>query len=355
MNMIKYKVGNILEENTEALVNTVNCVGIMGRGIALQFKKLFPKNFKAYLVACKYEEVKPGRMFIFNTGELTNPRYIINFPTKRHWRGASRMEDIESGLHELAKDIKKREIRSIAIPPLGSGLGGLDWQQVRSRIDAALRDLTEVQIIVYEPMDTPEADRPIRNRKVPNMTLGRAALVSLMHRYLAGLLDPFVTLLEIHKLMYFMQNAGEPLKLQYTKERFGPYSNNIRHVLHHIDGHLISGYSDGGESPTKELKLVPNALEDAREFLNDKVDTQNRISRVSDLVDGFESPFGMELLSTVHWIASEESPQSIKDVIDKTYAWNDRKKKFSPRQIDLALNRLEQQNWIKPGLTCPPR
>ena len=113
--MVKYKKGDILVEEAEALVNTVNCVGIMGRGVALQFKNAFPENFKAYYAACMRHEVRPGKMFVFVTGGLTNPRYIINFPTKRHWRGKSRMEDIESGLVALAEEIRSRKIRSIAI------------------------------------------------------------------------------------------------------------------------------------------------------------------------------------------------------------------------------------------------
>ncbi len=352
--MIEYKRGDLLKEDTEAIVNTVNCVGVMGRGIALQFKKYFPQNFKAYAAACKHKKVRPGRMFTFEIGELTNPQYIINFPTKRHWRGASRIEDIESGLHALVEEIRKHKIRSVAIPPLGSGLGGLDWQQIRARIDTILGEIDEVQIIVYEPEGAPEAGRMVRNRKVPKMTSGRAALVSLMHRYLAGLLDPFVTLLEVHKLMYFLQIAGEPLKLNYEKALYGPYAKDLRHVLNHIEGHLVSGYADGGDMPNKELKLVPGALEDANKFLRNKAKTRARLEKISGLVEGFESPFGLELLSTAHWIINNESPQSIDDVIDKTYAWNERKKQFSPRQIRLACDVLAKQDWIEASLTGQP-
>ena len=134
--MIRFKTGNILAEDAEALVNTVNCVGVMGRGIALQFKNAFPDNFKAYVAACRSGAVRPGRMFVFETGTLTNPRYIINFPTKRHWRGNSRLEDIKAGLTDLTRQIRERGIRSIAIPPLGSGLGGLEWDVVRKDIEA---------------------------------------------------------------------------------------------------------------------------------------------------------------------------------------------------------------------------
>ncbi len=221
--MIEYKRGDILREDAEALINTVNCVGITGRGIALQFKNVFPENFTAYAVACKNEEVQPGLMFVFETGQRTNPRYIINFPTKRHWRGKSRMGDIEAGLKALVDTVRRYNIRSIAIPPLGSGLGGLNWSEVRPRIEATLLSLTDVRVIIYEPKGTPATEKMVHNREVPTMTAGRAALVGLMSRYLGGLLDPLVTLLEIHKLMYLMPEAGEPpLRLRYQKATYGP-------------------------------------------------------------------------------------------------------------------------------------
>jgi O-acetyl-ADP-ribose deacetylase (regulator of RNase III) len=344
--MIEYKAGDILTEDAEAIVNTVNCVGVMGRGIALQFKNAFPDNFKSYAAACKQKEVQPGRMFVFETGGLTNPKYIINFPTKRHWRGKSRMVDIESGLKELTYVIKEKGIQSIAIPPLGSGLGGLNWSQVRSKIEDALKGLQNVRVIIFEPKGAPESDKMTYSREVPKMTAGRAALVELMRRYLGGLLDPFVTLLEVHKLMYFMQAAGEPLRLNFTKGTYGPYAENLRHVLNAIEGHLVSGYADGGDAPDKQLKLVPGVLEDADTFLKDKTETQAHFKRVSDLVEGFESPFGLELLSTVHWVVSQEQTQSADDVVEKIYAWSDRKKQFTQRQIKLAIKVLSRNGWI---------
>ena len=344
--MIEFKKGDILDEEAEALVNTVNCVGVMGRGIALQFKRAFPENFKDYAVRCKRNEVQPGRMLVFETREMFTPRYIINFPTKRHWRGKSRIEDIESGLRSLAEEVRSRGIRSIAIPPLGSGLGGLSWSDVRDHLEEALSDLEDVKIVVFEPGGGPADKGANRSRDVPTMTSGRAALVGLLDRYLCGLLDPSVTLLEAHKLMYFMQEAGEPLQLRFTKGRYGPYAENLRHVLNAIEGHLVSGYADGGDAPDKELRLVPGALDDARAFLDNRQDTQTRFERVSDLVEGFESPFGLELLATVHWTASAEGAQNLTDVIARTYAWNTRKRQFSRRQIDLALNVLAEKDWI---------
>jgi O-acetyl-ADP-ribose deacetylase (regulator of RNase III) len=344
--MLEFKTGDILAEDTEALVNTVNCVGIMGRGIALQFKNAFPENFKAYAEACRREEVRPGRMFVVETNQLTRPRYIINFPTKRHWRGKSRMEDIEAGLEALTEEIRARNIRSIAIPPLGSGLGGLKWDEVRPRIEEALRGLNDVRVVIFEPSGAPEVGRVTRSQDAPNMTPGRAALVGLMHRYLSGLLDPFVTLLEVHKLMYFMQVAGEPLRLQYQKAPYGPYAANLRHVLRTVEGYFVSGYADGGDAPNKQLELVPGAMEDAGVFLKDHPETAARFDKVADLVAGFETPFGLELLATVHWIMKNEPIETMQDVVARSYAWNDRKKRFSQRQIALAVDVLDKKGWI---------
>ncbi len=341
--MIEYRTGDILRADAEALVNTVNCVGIMGRGIALQFKNDFPENFKAYEAACEREEVQPGKMFVFETRTLTNPKFIINFPTKRHWRGKSRIEDIDSGLKALVEEIRNRGIRSIAIPPLGSGLGGLNWADVRPRIDAALRGIDNLNVIVFEPNSAPVETK---SREVPNMTAGRAALVVLMHRYLGGLMDPFVTLIEVQKLMYFMQEAGEPLRLNYVKHYYGPYADNLRHVLTKIEGHLVSGYHDGGDAPEKQLELVPGAVQDAETFLTEDGDTRSRFDRVGKLVEGFETPFGLELLATVHWVASRESATTAEDAIAKVYAWNDRKKRFSPRQISIAFATLRSKGWL---------
>ena len=177
--MIDHTTGDILRADAEAIVNTVNCVGIMGRGIALQFKNAFPANFKAYEAACKRDEVQPGKMFVFETGTFTNPKYIINFPTKRHWRGNSRIEDVEAGLKDLATVIRELDIRSIAVPPLGSGLGGLDWSDVRPRIERALDGFDNLDVVVFEPSGPSEPERMVRSHEAPRMTPGRAALVGL--------------------------------------------------------------------------------------------------------------------------------------------------------------------------------
>jgi O-acetyl-ADP-ribose deacetylase (regulator of RNase III) len=351
--MIDLLRGDILKTEAEALVNTVNCVGFMGRGIALQFKHAYPANFRAYATACDRGEVQPGKMLVFPTGQLTNPRFIINFPTKRHWRGKSRIEDIESGLDALVSAVQQHRIRSIAVPPLGCGLGGLDWGDVRPRIERAFERIPDVKALVFEPDSSPSVGQMAKSRDVPKMTPGRAVLVGLMERYLAGLMDPFVSLLEVHKLMYFTQEAGEGLRLRYVKGLYGPYAENLRQVLATIEGHLVSGYADGGDAPDKQLSLVPGALKDAESFLTEHPETRVRFDRVAKLVEGFETPFGMELLATVHWVATRDGVSNAESAVDAVHAWNDRKRRFSPRQIKIAWSVLATNGWLERAASSP--
>ncbi|MCJ2186662.1 type II toxin-antitoxin system antitoxin DNA ADP-ribosyl glycohydrolase DarG [Novosphingobium beihaiensis] len=342
MAQIELRTGDILKADADAIVNTVNCVGVMGRGIALQFKNAYPANFKAYKAACDADLVQPGRMFVFETGKFT-PRYIINFPTKRHWKGKSRMEDIDSGLRALAHEVRERGIKSIAIPPLGAGLGGLSWSDVLPRIKAVLRDIPDLHVIVFEPNGAPDT---IRASSVPQMTVGRASLVALMHRYLQGLMDPFVTLIEVQKLMYFMQEAGQNLRLNYVKHHYGPYATNLSHVLHRIEGHFVAGYQDGGDQPNKELTIVPGVIADAEGALANEPQTHEHFNRVADLVDGFETPYGLELLATVHWVATREGAATPEEALSRIHLWNDRKKAFTARQVAIAFNTLKTKGWL---------
>ena len=337
--MIRFTSGDLLRSEADALVNTVNCVGAMGRGIALQFKKEFPGNFEEYKQACDRGEVVPGKMFITERIALNPPRFIVNFPTKRHWRGKSRIEDIQSGLVMLRDEIEARQITSIAIPPLGSGLGGLDWSDVRCLIENALSGMA-AEIILYEPREVPDGRSAARTEKPPKMTARRAALILLMDRYLRGLLDPFVTQVELHKLMCFMQVAGEPLSWKFEKRCFGPYSENLHLVLNAIEGHFISGCADGGDNPHKQIELVPGAVDDAEALLREHPDTKARLECVCNLIDGFESPFGMELLATVHWVIQDEGVTEESQAIKSVHEWSERKKRFTTRQIGIAFDRL---------------
>jgi O-acetyl-ADP-ribose deacetylase (regulator of RNase III) len=343
--MIEFKQGNLLEENAEALVNTVNCVGVMGKGIALQFKQAFPENFRQYEKACRADEVQPGRMFTFATGSLFYPRYIINFPTKRHWRGKSKIEDIKSGLKALVAEVQELGISSIAIPPLGCGNGGLDWAKVKPLIEAAFAELPEVKVIVFEPTGAPEVDKIQVATSKPNMTRSRSLLIHLLELY--GIPGYRLTMLEVQKLAYFLQAAGEPLKLRYDRHKYGPYADNLNHALQRIEGHYIRGYGD--RSREAEIYVLPEGREAAQTFLETELDAKDRLERVSHLITGFETPYGMEMLATVHWVA-QENPQAAKDVevaIALVHEWSDRKRKlFKPEHIRKAWQRLHEQNWL---------
>ena len=341
--MIELARGNLLEADAEALVNTVNCIGYMGKGIALQFKQAFPANFDDYQKACKADQVKPGRMFIHQTGKMFHPKYIINFPTKRHWRGKSRLEDIRSGLIALVDDVKRLDIRSIAVPPLGCGLGGLDWMTVRRMIEDAFRKVPEVSVLLYEPVGTPKANKMPIGTPRPKMTTARALFIKLMQQY--STMAYRLTLLEIQKLAYFLQEAGEPLRLKYEKGHYGPYAANLNKVLELMEGHLIRGYGDS-QKPDAEIELLAGAVEAADNFLADKGSSRDRLEEVANLIAGFETPYGMELLTSVHWIAVHDRPSAENEdmAIDRIHEWNPRKKKmFQENHIRIAWQRLKAQ------------
>jgi O-acetyl-ADP-ribose deacetylase (regulator of RNase III) len=346
--MIEFKQGNLLEENAEALVNTVNCVGVMGKGIALQFKQAYTENFRHYEKACKAGEVQPGRMFTVATGSLFNPRYIINFPTKRHWKGKSKIEDIKSGLVALVTEVQQLAITSIAIPPLGCGNGGLDWVEVKPLIESAFAQLPNVQVIIFEPTGAPAAEKMRVATTKPNMTRGRALIIHLLEAY--GIPGYELTKLEIQKLAYFLQEAGETLRLPYVKHLYGPYANNLNHVLKHIEGHYIRGYGDGtSKAESAEIYVLPEGREAAQAFLEIEPDAQKRLERVSNLIYGFETPYGMELLATVHWVATKESDpvQDSEQAIALVHEWSERKRNlFKPQHIRKAWQRLHEQNWL---------
>jgi O-acetyl-ADP-ribose deacetylase (regulator of RNase III) len=277
--MIETTGGNLLKAPAEALVNTVNTVGVMGKGIALQFRQAFPEMYRTYEQACKDGEVRLGEVQVYDLGGLVGgPRWIINFPTKGHWRANSRLADIERGLANLVAKVREFNIRSIAVPPLGCGSGGLDWRVVRPRIEEAFAELPDVRVFLYEPVGAPKSEVMPNRTKRPKLTLGQAALVGLMVQYSKGLLDPFVSLLEIHKLMYFLKAAGEDLpRLTFEKSIFGPYSPDLRHALIRMEKHLTRGFGEGSDKPTTPVELLPGAVDAAEAFLADLPETRMRM------------------------------------------------------------------------------
>lgn len=346
--MLRVAHGNLLEARVDALVNTVNTEGVMGKGIALQFKRAFPANFEEYERDVKAGKVTVGQMHVHRNPELVGPRYIINFPTKKHWRHPSRIEWIRTGLDALVKVVRELGIKSIALPPLGCGYGGLSWEDVSRLIAQTAATLPEVDVHVYPPEGAPPPEQMPDRTPRPPLTVGRAGLIALMQRYMASGFDDSVSLLEIQKLLYFLQEAGQPLRLQFAANRYGPYADNLRHVLVKLEGHYLSGFGDGSVSPETVIRVLPGAATDADRIVGEHKDMQTRFERVARLIDGFETPFGMELLATVHWVAHHEPrARSAADATESVRRWSTRKAALmTSDSIGAAWDRLVEEGWV---------
>lgn len=342
--MIKEVVGDLLKSDVEALVNTVNTVGVMGKGIALQFRQASSNEyFKEYQRACTTKELDIGKVHLFHLSSVSNPKFIISFPTKKHWRGKSKIEDIKLGLKSLVKLVTERDIRSIAIPPLGCGNGGLNWKDVKPLIVSTFSEIPDVQVLLFTPNGSPKADEIEINTKRPNMTPARAALLSIFKQYL--LPGYQLSMLEVQKLAYFLQEFGEDLKLDFVKQQYGPYAEKINHLLQRIDGHFIKGYGDRTQKAIEPtMSLIPDSLLEAEQYLKEKSpETITRLVNVSLLIEGFEYPHGMELLSTVHWVMKENqgAKNDVSKVINLVHSWSPRKRNIFPsKEIEVAWNRL---------------
>lgn len=350
--MIHYTQGNLLEADVEALVNTVNTVGVMGKGIALMFKERFPKNMDAYAQACKKGEVVTGKMFVTATNELVGPQWVVNFPTKQHWRSKSRMEWIEEGLQDLRRFINEKKIKSIAIPPLGSGHGGLDWQDVKPKIIDALRDIEGVDIWVYEP--TEKYQNVAKKTGVKKLTPARAIVAELIRRY--WILGMECSLLEIQKLAWFLQRVIEAeglkneLKLNFEARNYGPYANNLDHLLNALDGSYLKADKRIPDSDPLDVIAFNDekkALVEA--YLNSEgKDYLPALEKASDIINGFESPFGLELLSTVDWLLTREGCEPTLESVKKGIAswpagkkWAERKLGlFDDKSLQIAIDRM---------------
>ncbi|MCX4994627.1 type II toxin-antitoxin system antitoxin DNA ADP-ribosyl glycohydrolase DarG [Streptomyces longwoodensis] len=354
--VIQESKGNLLEADVEAIVNTVNTVGVMGKGIALQIKQAFPENFKQYKAACDRGELKIGEIFVHDAHHLGPRRYILNFPTKRHWRGKSRIEDIEAGLAALVEVLRKFGIESVAVPALGCGNGGLDWDDVRPLIYAAFESLPKVKVLLFPPTGAPAPSAmPVRT-SAPNMTRGRAALVALLSGYVEQAKSERVeasdgaSLLELQKLMYLLQATGTPMRLNYTKARYGPYADNLNHQLQRMEGHLVRGYGDRTQRilDFHPIKLTAGAASLAESWMQDNrdEDLKESIHKVLELIDGFASPYGLELLCTTHWVMHELGPNAPQnEVVATLQKWSRRKAEiFTDRHIAVAWQRLQSKH-----------
>ncbi|MGI5198569.1 type II toxin-antitoxin system antitoxin DNA ADP-ribosyl glycohydrolase DarG [Streptomyces sp. CA-288835] len=359
--MIIYAEGNLLTAQVDALVNTVNTVGVMGKGIALQFKRAYPDNFASYEKACAAGEVQPGSMHMHDRGESAKPRYIVNFPTKRHWRSPSRLEDVQHGLQDLRRVIVERQIRSIAVPPLGCGNGGLAWDDVHPMIIAALGDLPDVEVCVYPPHGAPPATAMPNNQEPPALNRERAAFLVALDRYIKrGLAGGFsierqATLLEAHKLVYLLQRLGFDLGLRFTKGHYGPYSASLDRAIAALEGHYVSGYGDGTRGASVPLSPAPEAVAQAAELLSSDRQFSAAIERLEQLVDGYEHPYGMELLGTLLF-ASEalvSDPATYATAAEYVKKWTPRKQRmFTDAHLSAAWERLTKCS-LTPSATQP--
>lgn len=339
--------GDLLkQDDVDAIVNTVNCVGVMGKGIALQFKNKWPDNFTQYQAACKAGKVRPGKMNVYDAGAYAQPHFIINFPTKDHWRGNSKISFIQDGLQDLIAQVQALDIRSIAIPPLGCGNGGLDWADVKPLIAAAFAVLPNVDVRLFEPGDAPSAKSMEVCTARPKMTLGRAAILKSIDTYRD--LNYGLTKIEVQKLGYFLQADGQDLGLQFEKHLYGPYSEQLRHALNRMEGHFIVGLGDG--SVDSEIEPAPDALREADDFLaaNGGAEINTRLQRLQALIDGFQSPYGMELLATVHWVVEHEAEVSSPNAALRAIGeWNPRKKRLmQTSHVYAAWERLKSTGWF---------
>jgi len=361
--MITFTTGNLLDADVDAVVNTVNTVGVMGKGIALMFKERFPENFSAYAQACKKDEIQTGRMFVTENMALEGPRWIINFPTKAHWRSKTRLEWVEEGLVDLVGVIKVREIRSIAVPPLGCGNGGLNWHTVRPLIVDALEPL-DIDIRIFEP--TAAYHNIAKRSGVKQLTPARALIADMVRRYQVIGLE--CSILEIQKLAWFLERGIEalelddPLKLSFVPYKYGPYSGPLQHLLNALDGsylHSKKRLPDAG--PFDPIQFDDAKSDIVRAYLNsgDGKPFAEAVEWAESMVDGFQSPFGMELLATVDWLIQREKIEPTVDSIRRALlqwpggseAGIRKDRLFDDRVVDIALGRLATFDTMPQGIS----
>lgn len=353
--MITLSHGNLLTTEAEALVNTVNTVGVMGKGIALQFKRAYPVNYAAYRAACAAGEIRLGKVFVFDSARLGPRRYVINFPTKGHWRADSKLSDIQTGLADLVRVLREREIGSVAIPALGCGNGGLAWKDVRPLIERAFASLPDVHVLLFPPEGPPDpAEMPVATERPP-LTAGRATLLRAIESYLrcARALEPRdgVTLLEIQKIAYLLQVLGQPLRLSFGRGRYGPYAENLNRVLDQLEGHYLLGYGDRS-AHVEEMQPI-NLTSGTSEAVAALFESQDpgsgpTLERLARLVAGFETPYSLELLATVHYAAEQDPPTTqLDELIPRVRSWSGRKARlFTPAHVTAAYRRLQEAGLL---------
>jgi O-acetyl-ADP-ribose deacetylase (regulator of RNase III) len=341
---MKYITGNLLEADVEALVNTVNTVGVMGKGIALQFKERFPVNFKIYAAACKKGEVQTGKMLVVKENTMSGQKTIINFPTKTEWFKKSQYNYIEEGLKDLVKVIKELEIKSIAIPPLGCGNGGLKWDKIKDLMNKYLSDLKDVDIMVFEPNDAvKEILQKEQQKKDVELRPGRAMLLYALYNY--EKLGETATIFAANKLAYFLQKSGEPLRLQFVPYTYGPYAQAVEKVLYALNGKYLIGMEQMKARAFEPLQLNWEKYDEVEKYIKSNLDAaqQQRLKNLFEIIQGFETTLSLEILASIHFLLSENSKLTQSDLLQKIQSWNDRKKSIIKEEyIGIALEHLTE-------------
>ncbi len=339
--MIQYTTGNLLEADTEALVNTVNTVGVMGKGIALQFKEQFPENFKRYADACKRNELEPGKLLMTTEHTVQGDKRIINFPTKTEWFRKSSYAYIESGLLALVTLIQEHGIRSIALPPLGCGHGGLDWAKVRPMIEKHLGTLP-VRVLVYEPNAAVKAILQKETQRDAKLTPARAMLLHALFDFEQH--GERASLFVANKLAYFLQLLGEPLRLKFVAHHYGPYSVQVENVLYQLNGAYLHGLEQKNAKPFEELQLVHARRPEVERFVNRGLNPEQRARLVtlSEFVHGFRAAYALELLASVAYIRQSGTDLDTTSIISRMNNWSDRKQAMAdPEAVRIAAAHLE--------------
>lgn len=338
--MISFTTGNLLESQTQALVNTVNTVGVMGKGIALQFKEAYPVNFRMYASACKSKWLQPGKLLVVKENTLLGERIIINFPTKTEWYLKSKYEYIEKGLEALSEELKKGEIRSIAIPPLGCGNGGLDWNKVKELINKQLEEFTDIDIRIYEPNEAvKEILKNQETKKEVKLTPARAMLLYSMFYYETS--DETSSLFVANKLAWFLQRMGENLRLKFEASHYGPYCVQVGHVLHALNGKYLKGLEQMNVKAFEPIELNYDSFNEVKQYIEKelKPEQQHRLNSLLQLIDGFQSALALEILATVDYIKKEKGTKNEDEIIKSIQDWSPRKRNmFQEKHIRIAIN-----------------
>lgn len=339
--MIKFICGNILKSETEAIVNTVNTQGVMGKGIALSFKEAYPLNFKIYKKACNEGTIDIGKLLVTETGQLY-PKYIINFPTKKHWRNPSKYEYIEEGLKDLVRLIKEYSIKSISIPPLGAGNGRLEWERVKNILINHLSNISsDIDIVIFEPGYN---DQKPQIKKDINLTAQRAIFIYVLWHY--QILGYQINLLVAQKIAYFLQKFGENLNLDFEKGLYGPYSQRLNHLLKYLNGGFII-YDESVNSPSTTINILNEKYNEVEKYYNERLsdEQKTRAQKVLNFIEGFESTYGLELLATISFIVEKTGKRSFEEILALVAVWTERKKEImKPNHIKIALTRLQEFN-----------